>query len=336
MKFSFVIPVFNTQDYLEDCISSILNQTYGDFEIILIDDGSTDNSAEICKRLANDEARINFKCVKNGGPARIRNIGINESSGDYIWFVDSDDKLSSDIVLYELNEILSSCNADMLFFLSNNYDEKLLTVIKGQSKYKFDKYVDISGEDLITLLKTSEEIVSVATSPVNKIFKRSLLKNNSLYFVEKFRWHAEDEFLNKVISNASGFYFLNDELYQVRIRPKSITTTINYEILEKKIYTKVELADMCLHYFDNQKFKKEFQETIITYYSYYFLFAFHDYYQLTSREQKKRIKNFINERKFIFKQMRHSFSRNLRLLAKIYKIFGLTIFMKLVKIRYKF
>lgn len=335
LKFSFVIPVYNTEKYVEECLLSILSQTYSDYEIILIDDGSTDNSAKICKSFAEKDDRITFSQIDNGGPARIRNIGIKKAAGDYIWFFDSDDKLSGDFCLYELNDLLSNNKADMLFFLSNNYNEDFSKLLKKQKDYLYDGYLPISGVELLTNLREFDNILQLATSPVNKIISTSLLKDNNLTFVEHFRWHAEDEFVNKIISNATGFYFYNKELYKVRIRPKSITTTVNPDILEKKIYTKFELVDICLHTFASSDFSNELKQVMYTYYSYYFLFGFRDYYQLKSPDRKKRIKRYIKAHPFIFEKMRNTLSRNLQIAANIYKFFGLNAFLSAIKLRYK-
>ena len=329
------MPVFNTEKYLDECLSSILSQTYTDFEIILIDDGSTDNSAEICRSFAEMDDRIRFEQTENGGPARIRNMGISKSTGDYIWFFDSDDKISCENCLSELNEVLSGETADMLFFLSNNYNDDFSELLKEQEKYFYDGYLPVSGEKLLTDLRKFDKILPLATSPVNKVIRASLLKQNSLLFVEHFRWHAEDEFLNKTIARANGFYFYNKELYKVRIRPKSITTTVNADIFEKKFYTKAELTDICLNTFSSPDFDDAFKRVMYTYYSYYYLFGFRDFYRIKSSSQRKRIKNYIKAHPFVFKKMKHTISPNLHVAALIYKVLGLNAFLLSVKMRYK-
>ena len=335
MRYSFIIPVYNTEKYLQECLDSILGQSYTDFEVIIVDDGSTDSSAEICRNYLEKDKRVRFKQITNGGPARIRNIGIKESVGDYIWFIDSDDKLSSNTVLFDINQILIKSSPDIMFFLSNNYNEDYSQLLKEQREYKYDGFLDESGEKLLIDLKNSANIMALATSPVNKIFKRNVLQEKKLFFVENYRWHAEDEFLNKVIANSKGIYFYNKEVYQVRIRPKSITTTINSDILEKKICTKIDLSARCLKYFCNGDFSEDLKSVMITYYSYYYLFAFRDYFRITSRNQKKRIKKFISKNNFVIKTMTKADSKNLRILSKIYSFLGLNLFLYCVKKRYK-
>lgn len=94
---SVIVPVYNTEEYLERCVNSLLRQTYRDMEIILVDDGSTDGSGEICDRFAEREQRIRVFHKKNGGSSSARNLGIDNARGDYIGFVDSDDHVDEDM-----------------------------------------------------------------------------------------------------------------------------------------------------------------------------------------------------------------------------------------------
>lgn len=97
---SVIVPVYNIQDYLERCVRSICNQTYKNLEIILVDDGSTDGSKDICDRLAKEDDRIRVFHKENGGSSSARNLGIRESTGEYLGFIDSDDYIEPD--MYEL------------------------------------------------------------------------------------------------------------------------------------------------------------------------------------------------------------------------------------------
>ena len=334
LTYTFVVPVYNTAQYLEECVQSILQQTYSSFKVLLIDDGSTDNSWDICKRLANSDNRIEIRQVENGGPARIRNIGIKECETDYIWFVDSDDRLSTDDILSKINEKLEEYHSDMMFFLSREYNEDFSISEKEQRPYIFDGKVELTGEELLVKLQTQENIVSVGTSPVNKIIKVSILKDNQSFFVEHFRWHAEDEFLSKTIYYSKSFYFFNEEVYQVRIRPNSITTTINMKILEKKILTKFELVDICCRFFEENSKTVQLKSTMFTYYSYYYLFGLRDYFKLDNKSQKENVKKAAISKPFIFIAMKKSCSRNIRILAMIYRVFGWKVLLKFVEWRY--
>lgn len=97
---SVIVPVYNIQNYLERCVKSIMNQTYQKLEILLVDDGSTDGSGEICERLAKEDERIRVFHKENGGSSSARNLGIREAKGEYLGFIDSDDYIEPD--MYEL------------------------------------------------------------------------------------------------------------------------------------------------------------------------------------------------------------------------------------------
>ena len=105
---SVIIPIFNCQEYLARCLDSIINQTYEDLEIILINDGSTDKSFEICKEYADRDKRVVVKSIENSGSSIARNEGIRISKGEYIMFVDSDDYIDSTLVEELLNAIYNN------------------------------------------------------------------------------------------------------------------------------------------------------------------------------------------------------------------------------------
>ena len=109
---SVVVPVYNVEKYIDDCIKSVLNQTYSDFELILVDDGSSDKSGEICDRYAKEDSRIKVIHTRNFGVCHARNIGIDLSSGEYYMFLDSDDTLSK-YALEVLFKDVTENNADM-------------------------------------------------------------------------------------------------------------------------------------------------------------------------------------------------------------------------------
>ena len=110
---SVIIPVYNVEDCLEECINSVLAQTYTDFEIIIVDDGSTDSSGQICDSYRNVDSRVFVFHTDNNGLSEARNYGIDHSNGDYIYFIDSDDWINSNVLEIALNKIGS---ADVLCF----------------------------------------------------------------------------------------------------------------------------------------------------------------------------------------------------------------------------
>lgn len=111
-KISVIVPLYNVEKYIINCISSLTNQTYQNIEIILIDDGSTDNSGRICKKLAQEDHRIIYLRKENGGVSSARNLGLQYATGSYIGFVDSDDYISKTMYENLLKRLLET-NADI-------------------------------------------------------------------------------------------------------------------------------------------------------------------------------------------------------------------------------
>jgi len=110
--FSIIIPVYNSVLCVENCLDSILNQNFKDFELILVDDGSTDNSFEICQAYQKQDNRIKLLRKKNGGQGSTRNIGVKIANGDYIMFVDSDDAIGPDTLLSNYEILNANPNID--------------------------------------------------------------------------------------------------------------------------------------------------------------------------------------------------------------------------------
>ena len=111
---SIIVPIYNVEQYLKKCLDSVINQTYHNIEIILIDDGSTDNCGSICDEYANRDKRIKVIHKTNGGLSDARNVGIDITKGKYITFIDSDDYVEKDYVYYLYN-VMKECNTDIAF-----------------------------------------------------------------------------------------------------------------------------------------------------------------------------------------------------------------------------
>lgn len=161
---SIVVPVYNVENYLEDCITSLVNQDYKNLEIILIDDGSTDSSADICDRYAELDDRILVLHKENGGLSDARNMGLRNATGKYVTFVDSDDTVDSTYVSY-LYDLLVSENAELSICEFNYVDEK-----KHRINHPLDdgrKMVMNQKEAIVHLLKQKP----YSNSASGKLFK---------------------------------------------------------------------------------------------------------------------------------------------------------------------
>lgn len=217
-KISVIVPIYNCEKYVSRCIESIMNQTFHDLEIILIDDGSNDKSVEICKNLEKKDSRIKLICVENGGVSRARNIGLDFAHGDFISFVDSDDYLIPE--MYErMYKNLIDNKADVSICGIMDYFTKRDGSIEKVRQSCIEGFFILDGE------KAMEESLKsrlFSVNPVNKLFKRKLF--DSIRYPEGKI--SEDAFLiPSVLLNADVVIYDSFPMYHYIRRENSITTS---------------------------------------------------------------------------------------------------------------
>lgn len=211
-KISVIVPVYNVEAYLEKCVESILKQTYTNLEILLVNDGSTDNSGELCDQLAQRDQRIRVIHKENGGLSDARNRGIEEASSDLIGFIDSDDYIDEDMYETLYRQMLES-NADLS--MCGHYDvyhqipEKQVAVIQTW---------ELTPQEAIKMVMEAK-ILSVTA--VNKLYKKELF--------EQLRFEigkiAEDAFIMiALIHHCHKVVATNEKKYYYVHRENSITT----------------------------------------------------------------------------------------------------------------
>ncbi|QOR73380.1 glycosyltransferase [Cruoricaptor ignavus] len=216
MKFSFVIPVYNVEKYIEKCLSSILNQSYQDFEIIIIDDSSPDRSIEIIKNKFQDP-RIQIFSKPNGGLSSARNYGLPKAKGEYIWFVDSDDHLSdNDALLKIFNTIIANQYPEIVIF--NN------TVVFEDNKK--NGWENINAPSNTKVLSGAQYIAEYKILPINawtQCYRRDFLIENHFKFTEQM--YFEDIYLNlDIYKKAKKVIGINYSLLNYLKRENSIMT----------------------------------------------------------------------------------------------------------------
>ena len=208
MKISVIVPVYNAEKYLVECLESLVNQTYQNFEIILVNDGSTDNSSKICEEYKKKYKNIKYISIENHGVSYARNLGIAEASGDYIMFVDSDD-----IISLNLSSNLDSYSENIIYFNEflddNANEEELIKSILG-----------LNGKKL------------ALAGPYSKLFKRSFLIDNKIVFNEQLI-NGEDMIFNIECAIKNKMYkIVNCSFYRYRINMSSVTNNFKEKILE--------------------------------------------------------------------------------------------------------
>ena len=218
-KLSIIVPIYNVEKYLPRCIESILNQTFKDFELVLVNDGSTDKCKEICEKYKKMDSRIIVANKKNGGLSSARNLGLDISKGDYIGFVDSDDFIH--VNMYEiLFNIINTNGSDIVICDYHKVNEDN---IKKCEEMKSNNH-DIRVEN-INNIDSIEKVLTVGKKFIvawNKIYKRSLFDN--LRYKEGVIY--EDEFLaHRILYKCSKVSIINQALYYYVQRKGSIVNS---------------------------------------------------------------------------------------------------------------
>ena len=202
-KISVIVPVYNVEKYLDKCLTSLIKQTYKNFEIIVINDGSIDNSLAICNKYANKYDNVKVYDYKNAGVAHARNVGIKKATGDYLLFVDSDDYIDEKL-LENLNEFLKKNDCDIVCF----------------DMYKVVNNVNTYYHTSNSLVKDNIKRYIIGDSgPCNKLIKKKLF--NNLKFMEKI--YYEDLATMPILAlYTNKIEFLEEPLYYYVQRDNSI------------------------------------------------------------------------------------------------------------------
>lgn len=228
-KISIVVPCYNVEKQIKRCIDSIKKQTYKEFEVLLVDDGSKDKTKEIIKKEINDDKRFKYFYKKNGGVSSARNYGIEKSTGNLLCFIDSDDYVEKDY-LEELYKALIDNDADISMC-------SFLRVYENKTSYNEIK------DGFNNLIKHP--------APWNKLCKASLFKDNNLKYPLN-KWYEDLELFTKVFMLSNKISIVNKSLYNYVENSSSIMHTYDdrifqiYEIIdniesfakEKKLYNK--------------------------------------------------------------------------------------------------
>lgn len=214
---SVIVPVYNVEKYIKKCIDSILAQVYNYFELILIDDGSKDNSGKICDEYKNKDTRIKVLHQKNAGLSAARNRGLDEAVGDYICFIDSDDYIKEDYLEVLLN-CLSDIDADMSFC-----DIESPKLTKAYSKMGEMKIMTSSDARKWLYDPRSREYVLMVVA-YNKLYKKSLFQD--LRYPEGM-FHEDEFMILPLINRCKTIVFISERLYHYEDNPKGITAAAN-------------------------------------------------------------------------------------------------------------
>lgn len=237
---TIIIPVYNNSKYIRQCINSILNQDYKKIEIIVIDDGSTDDSLSVSKELSEKDARIHVYSQKNSGVSSARNMGIKKATGDYVFFVDSDDILSRNCISYCL-EILNDCNAE-------------IAVIPVPNKFigdgeAFTGHVDTSSSEPRTLTGREAALemlyYKIVISSWGKLFSKKLIDDNGIAFDENLAYGEGFYFSIECLLKANSVAIGDRKVYNYRLdNPSSAMTKYKRRLVDDSLKSQDKIRQL--------------------------------------------------------------------------------------------
>lgn len=225
MIFSVIVPIYNVEKYLRECIDSVLSQNFEDYEIILVNDGSPDNCGKICDEYGDKYSHIKVIHKENGGLSDARNFGMKAASGDYLIFLDSDDFWEGTNVLSDLFEIIKR---------DHNPDVILHGYTRVGVAIKEEHLSDLIIKENNNFINDFEYLVSKGiyyNSIWTKVLKRKLLLENNLFF-EKGLLHEDIPYCFDLVFYINSYSIYPSNFYQYRVRESSITAHINRKNIE--------------------------------------------------------------------------------------------------------
>lgn len=240
---SIIVPVYNTEKYLNQCIDSLINQTYKNIEIILVNDGSTDDSGKICDEYKAKDKRVKVYHIQNKGVSNARNIGISKAAGQFIMFLDSDDWIEPETCEVALSKALET-DSDIVFwswikesandsFKETYLEENSKILINNEVNKLRIRCIGLLDDELKNPVKTD-----AFNTPWAKLYKRDLLINSGVEFIERKKVGMED-----VLFNIQLFQYVNKVTYIAKYfnhyvleNPTSLTK-IDTDVLFEKFKT---------------------------------------------------------------------------------------------------
>jgi len=334
MRLSIIVPVYNVEKFLDDCITSVLRQTLPDWELILVDDGSTDKSGILCDEYARLDSRILVIHQQNMGQPHARNVGLEASHGEYIYYLDSDDIIWKDSTFAELFIRLCEKKPEVIFARLQFFQDTPDKILRVYPKYHHDGYCEMSGEAM--LMELLQRFSPALTSPVDKLFRRNWLMEHDIRFPVDLRWHEEDEWAPQLILYACRYYFYNEILCSIRfLREGSVTAMIDDHSLVKKTYTKGLLCSRSCEFFTVNTNDRKLQDLVYRYYLGLFMFGISDYRKLRNVECRREMIQVVRKFGGIFKFGLQTTRWPLKILYWIYRLFGTNIAILAITRRWK-
>lgn len=315
MKISVIIPIYNVGFYLQECVNSVIKQTYKNLEIILVDDGSTDECPNICDTYAKQYSNVKVVHKQNGGLSDARNFGILNSTGDYLLFLDADDFWKDSTAVQSLVDRINLTHADLLNYSYIKYYEDLKKYI---NYFEDMEPLPLDFNKLESIQYLLDNNLYIA-SACNKLIKKSLFEDGDLYFVKGI--YSEDiDWCLRLLIKAESVDFICENFYCYRQRSGSITHTIN----DKKCH---DLTDNILKCFSIVNNSETLQDILYKYVAYQYGTFFIT--QAVAENYQSECINELSKYKWVLKY--HSDNKKLIILNIMVTLFGYKLSCKIIR-----
>lgn len=276
-KVSIIMPIYNRENKISQAIDSVLNQNYKNIELILINDGSTDNTEEICLKYKKKDKRIIYLKVENSGPGGARNKGIDISTGKYIMFIDSDDYYDVNMVktmvsCINKNNIQQECVICNRIIKKKNKNVKIELLEKEMKKGEKSDFIEFLQKN------------NLFNSPCNKIYLKSIIEINNIRFDERFMSGEDYKFNLDYFNNISTARTINKFLYNYVMNDDSIIHNIKYN----DFFLQVKLVD-----YNKKIYLENSYDVSNIYYKYIKVAIGGISYKIESQKKYKLVKEYI-------------------------------------------
>lgn len=322
VSISIVVPIYNVEKYIDECIRSIQNQDYHDYEIILVDDGTRDNCGAICDRYKEGDPKIVVVHKENGGLSSARNAGLSVAVGDFIMFLDGDDMLTKGCLKKVMPKIVKK-QAEVNICTFN-------TFIDGQSAelspfvFKFAPHIVENSDRLSVMAHLYSFGVGVWTA-TRTIYKREMLINNKLLYNTELRSCEDFDFHMNMFLKANSFFALNEPIFDYRMnRIGSLSTTKNAQFLRNTFKTFTKWIDYYSKIKEKESAKLIIRAIVKIYYG-----EIAEAFKMNDPQEREEILLILDKNKRVLKYVSGT---KRKVLALFYTIFGFKAGMHLYKI----
>ena len=305
--FSVIIPIYNVEKYLHQCVDSVLAQTFQNLEIILVDDGSPDDCPQLCDEYANKNSCIKVVHKKNGGLSDARNCGINIAKGDYLLFLDSDDYWDDSTALKKIYDIITKYDyADLVMFQAKLlYPDGSMISDKGMF---IDDFNELNKEDALHYLTEQGLLIASACS---KVIRRDFLMEKNLFFKVGIKSEDIDWILR--VANCMPKYLYTDQYFYIyrKGRAESITANVDLAYLE-------QFTDMLEEFASNFEYASHrTRQCLLSIVAYEFSILMAKTANLSDKNERKRLTVRLKKLKHILNYDMHPKVKKINLVKRV-------------------